>query len=308
MLRNLLLVLVLVSCTSTMSIKPIDAGYHTLFFEYLASGEYRAAKGVASAVVDGGEERKIRVLVPKGANGNLMVTDNGDDYFNVGLKGKSWVDLDLAAMPHSSKSYEVGLAMVTKNYGIMTGRLRLIGNLEVTAAADVDYRCPYKHDYGPTGACLRPAGYSFTITININEDLPGKMRVEAEGVCDGNQGYYDIGGAGSLDMTFTNDGTVGYCIIRVDTRQDKVGDVWRVSKFKEINVNYYDPDYVPLAEPDVERTTEGYTLTPADEYKAYYLNGKHKKTMGIRTKIKVEGDDLDLVIWDKYGRTSHVRR
>ena len=220
------------SCTSSMTLKPSEAGIHTLYFEYWQNNEFHPALGQASSIMDGDTKRKIRVLVPKNAHGALLVTDDGNELMNYSVDDKEWVEIDLDDMPANTKTNTVGLSMATENYDVMTGRLYLIGNLNVRDPLSVDYVCPYKDDNGAVGSCTRPTEYNFFLTVKITDDFPGAMRVAAKGKCQLEQDLYELKGKTEIFVKVTNS-EKGYCNLRFDTRQDKQNEDWKIKKFKE---------------------------------------------------------------------------
>lgn len=305
----LLFSLMLIGCTSSMTILPTKAGVHTLYFEYWENGKYNPVKGHASTILDGGSIRRLRVLVPRKAKGVLLVTDDGDELFNYPIEGEEWIDVDLSSMPYNTKTNTIGLSMATKNYDVMTGRLYLIGNLNVTEPLEVDYRCPYKKDNLAVGSCTRPNGFNFFLTVKVKEDYAGKMRVSTKGVCEKEKELYDLDGASEIFIKITNS-NIGYCNIRIDTRQDRQGGEWVIKKFKEINVNYFDGKYVFLGIPEVTGQSGDWEIKATDKYKSYILNGRHRRIgRFIRNHtIKSKDDRITLIVWDKFGRTAHVRK
>ena len=305
----LLFAALIIGCTPTLSIKPIDAGIHTLYFEYWQDGKFHSVKGHASAIFDGGSERLIRVLIPKNAKGALLVTDDGDDLLNYVIDGEKWVEINLDEMPSNTNTNTVGLSMVTKNYGTMTGRLYLIGNLNINDPLKVDYRCPYKNDKGAVGSCSRPNGFNFFLTVKVIDDYAGKMRVVTNGVCENEQELYDLDGAGEIYIKINNF-DIGYCNVRIDIRQQKEGDHWAIKKFKELNVNYFDSRYIFLGKPKITGRPGKWKIKANDHYKSYSLNGKRHRIGCFRRNktIKSKNDKIMLIVWDEFGRTSYVRR
>lgn len=296
--------LLLVSCQhSTFTRKPIDSNAHTLYFEFLKSGEYVSALGTHSAVINGGEPRALKVIIPKGARGQLMITDDGDEIISYPVDGEESLEVHLGAMPEYTKTSTIGLAMATKNYGVLTGRLYLIGNLTVNESMMVDFECPYRTNIGAVATCIRPEQFNFFLNVTVEDDYSGKMKVSTRGVCTSDTDIIEVG-KGKYTVKIQND-EPGYCHVRVDLRQDREDGEWNIKKFKEVNISYYHRDYTPLAKPSVSGKPGKWKIKFNDMYKSLYLNGKYRTAKKKRT---VRDEKLFFVIWDKYGRADYVRK
>jgi len=304
------LLLVLVGCgSSSFNIKPIDAKSHELFFQYTKGSKTYSAKGLGSSYQDE-SVTKVRVFIPYKGKGFLLVTKDGDEHDNIQVDDKKYIDI---SVPNYDlrKSQVLGFSLVTKEYGNQTGRLYLLGNLRVTDEQQVTYECPYKVDNGLVGVCQRPGDFHFYISVHINESLTGKMRVVTEGTCSVDKELYDIE-QGEYLILVTND-ELGYCSVRVDTRLDYNSETktWGVEKAKQINVNYYDPNYIPLAKPTIEGKSKDWKIYPSEDFKSYYLNGTIKSKSALKKYKKrkyLPSKDLELliVLWDSKGRVALV--
>lgn len=302
----LLLAILLSGCSSsTMNINPTTADIHELFFQYKKADKYYSAIGHASTVINAGGKRALRVLIPKSATGQLLILDEGDNHINKTIDGQRWVDIELDPMPSNRQTSTVGLALATRNYGVITGRLYIIGNLNITDTMNVDFQCPYKMDNGSVASCTRPEGFNFYVTVNITNNQPGKMRVSPAGVCSHDTMYYDIPGKGTYHLKFTSLGK-GYCNIRIDLRQDLVNDQWQIQQFKEINVNYYDPSYIPLTPPILSGTPGNWIITATENYKDTNINGISNGSLSKGKSIKVQTKSVTFIAWDQYGRLTWI--
>lgn len=306
MVRYLLLLLLL-SCAHEIYKKPHDAGIHTLYFEYWKDGQFHPVNGHVSDIFDGGSTRKLRVLIPKDASGILIVTDDGNELLDYTVSGQKWININLANMPYNTKTSTIGLSMVTTNYGTMSGRLYLIGNLAITDPLDVDYRCPYKKDNGAVGSCTRPNKFNFFITVKIKDNYLGKMRISSKGVCENENEFYNLDNSDDIFIKIKNS-KKGYCNIRIDTRQKRLNGEWKIKKFKEININYFDGEYIPLSVPEISGGPGDWNIVLNDNYESYFLNGKRYNVKFYTNTIKSKDDKIKLILWDKFGRMVYVRK
>lgn len=304
----IIMTLLFLSCSScqhsTFTKTPNDAGIHTLYFEYLKNNIFISSLGIDAEVLNGDDERLIRVLIPKGAKGHLVVLDDGNETLSFPINGEKNIDVHLEPMPYNTKTSTIGLALATQNYGVMSGRLYLIGNLNVTDSMKVKFECPYKTDRGPVATCIRPEKFNLFLTVDIEDDFVGKMKVSTKGECISDTSIIDVNGIETINVKILN-AKIGYCNVRLDLRQNKVSGVWKINKFKEININYYDGEYIPITKPEITGEVGDRIIRLKEKYKSYYLNGGFHKA---KKKIKARGDIIHFIFWDKHGRVDYDKR
>ena len=299
------LLLTAFSCVDkrTISIKPQDSSINELYFEYWSEGKYKPAFGIASDIFRAGAKKMVRVVPPPGTDGKIIVTDSGDVHKTVSFDGSKAVEIPLGTYPDNRRNNTIGIVLVTTDKREILGTLHDIGNLNVTRALPVKFMCPYQLMNGSVSACIRPYGYSMYVTVYIDNPAEGLMRVKAVGACQEDKETHELGGTDRIVIRVRSN-RVGDCNIRFDTRQDKVNGVWRIQKFHEINVNYYEPRYIPLGVPLLRKDGANWKIVATDTYDSYYVNGTYGGKLEEKQEVSVDSSDLVFVAWDKFGRVT----
>lgn len=287
------------------TISPTDAKIHEAYFSYLENGKWKKALGLATAIVDMGEEKKLKITLPYDAKGRLMLTEEGDQIQDYSINKKKEIEIDLGEM-EEERSRMVGFSLVTSNYGVSTGRLHIVGNLNVKDPMSVDFTCPRMHNEGLVGWCTRPYS-NLTLKVNIEDDFTGKMRTSVTGNCRTDNLEYNIAGSGMIPIEVYPTG-LGICNINIQIRQNYQGSSWGIAKAKIINANFYDERYVHLLPPLIQkRERNGYLLIAQGVYRSYLLNGTVKRAKHPTIKFN-DGNYIFGVVWDRNGRVNWVEK
>lgn len=299
----LLLPLFLLSCKDDFTISSLDAQKYELLFKI----EKEVYQGHALIYLEKGETQKLRIPIPKGASGYLTINVEDDEEIKIVIDNKEWVEYNIK---YNSTVSSISLSLVTKNYDVMIGKIFILQDLSIKDSANVSFNCPYQKNNKFYSVCTRSNNYEFNLTLNVTDTESGIGRITTSRECSSNIQNFNIEGPQQIDFeVVSND--LGICNIRIDTRKKKVNDEWQIKETKIINVNFYDKEYSTLGKPIMIEDDYKYFITSNGYYKSYALNDKIKRVIFPNKDKSITVDkkdylELQVLVWDKHGRTNFV--
>lgn len=293
------------SSTKAVSMKPVDARIPELRFWYEKNGQMKDVYGSGGDYFNAGDAKQFKVKLHKnGGNCQLTYTD-GDSNFTKDCRGMSTYTLDLGTYYVNHPSV-VGISVAMEKLGIQQGYFYPQVNPSPFPELPVSYKCPQQESTDGISVCTRPATYQFNFTVSVKENFPGLLQYARKCVSDATEtvDVFTINGAGDVPLTF-NSSLAQYCTISVALKQNPQPDgSYAIKKKNVIHLNFYNPQYIPLPIPVINKVANGWQVCGAEEYDATSLNLVDGGGIGSGKCKTVNASSMEALAWDDIGRFS----
>lgn len=297
-------ILVFVACSSTpLSMKPTVAKIPELKFYYLKNNNWVMVRGHGGDYFSAGEPKQFKIVSSSKGGECIINYQDGDIQKNINCTDSNETLLDFGNY-YATNPNVIGISVAMKDLGAQFGYF-YVNMRPHRPTLPVDFTCPYQATNSNMSVCTRPATYTFSMSVHI--DNPGLGKLQYVYQCDGKEiqtQSLDVAGPSIRTVTLNSD-IANYCAVSLNYRSvDDSGNLGNVAAQHIIDVRFYDPQYIPLAVPVVTTVDGGYKVCAGEKYDQVQINGNAADGLDVGDCTTVKGTLLDFLAWDSIGRTT----
>lgn len=297
--------------TGPLSMKPIDAKIPELRFWYFQAtsqnddgswaGKWIPARHIANAEILIGSPKKFRIKTHKKAGDCFLVYSDGDNHFTRDdCENKSIYELNLGYYYENHPSV-ISMSVSHKDTGTQFADFYPIFKHRKSQPLSLSFRCPYQETkQNRYSVCVRPATYNYKMTIDLTSvSVPGTLLYEYN--CQDGQAHSVTPrieeNQQKVVSILVEDPK--YCAITFGYKADS-GETF----FHILDAQFYDPLYIPLPTPTINKEDDGYEACASEDYEVYSVNNIDRGSWYQSKCYKTKSDNVEILVWDEIGRHS----